>query len=109
MLEKVRKNEYGFYELKNKPTAKNKKKILSKNTIKRKREEHEKVYPSEALEFFGNKATQREYVIRKIIGSNNKLKVLDIGCGEDYLLKHFMDGGNEVCGIEFIKQIYPLL
>lgn len=102
-LEKVRKNEYGFYELKNKPTAKEQEENFVEEYYQKEEGGHEKVYPSEALEFFENKASQREYVIRKIIGSNRKLKVLDIGCGEGYLLKHFMDGGNEVCGIDFSR------
>ena len=56
MLEKVRKNEYGFYELKNKPTAKEQEENFVEEYYQKGEGGHEKVYPSEALEFFENKA-----------------------------------------------------
>lgn len=103
MLDKVKKNKYGFYELKNKPIAEEQALNFEEEYYQNEEGGHENNYPTEALEYFENKAVQREYIIRKILGEDRKLRILDIGCGEGFLLQHFLNKGAEVCGIDYSK------
>lgn len=103
MLDKVKKNKYGFYELKNKPIAEEQALNFEEEYYQNEEGGHENNYPTEALEYFENKAVQREYIIRKILGEDRKLRILDIGCGEGFLLQHFLNNGAEVCGIDYSK------
>ena len=105
MLDKVKKNKYGFYELKNKPIAEEQALNFEEEYYQNEEGGHENNYPTEALEYFENKAVQREYIIRKILGEDRKLRILDIGCGEGFLLQHFLNKGAEVCGIDLLKKM----
>ena len=103
MLDKVLKNSYGFYELKNKPTAEEQKKNFEEEYFQESQGGYESKYPVEALEFFRNKIEQKEIAIRRVLHKKEKMKILDIGCGEGFLLKYFWEKGNDVVGIDFSR------
>lgn len=101
-FDKVIKNEYGFYELKQKPSEEEQKRIFENEYYQEGQSSYEVTYPDDAIKYFMNKAEQKEIAIRRIIGSSKeKLKILDIGCGEGFLLKHFWLKGYDILGIDY--------
>lgn len=103
MFEKVVKNEFGFYELKNKPTAEEQAKDFEEAYYQNEKAGYESQYLPEALIYFHNKAQQKESAIKKLHPVVGKQSLLDIGCGEGFLLKYFHEMGYEVTGIDFSK------
>lgn len=103
MLEKVIKNKFGFYELRNKPTAEEQQKDFEEEYYQNEKAGYESAYTPEALEYFQNKAQQKEIAIKKVWTSNTVPQILDIGCGEGFFMKYFYEKGCKVTGIDFSK------
>ncbi|MDE7313461.1 MAG: class I SAM-dependent methyltransferase [Eubacterium sp.] len=105
MLEKVRKNKYG-YELKEKPTAEMQRKNFEETYFQECQNGYEPAYTEEEIRFFTNKAAQKEMALQRIWERDSekkseKRKALDIGCGEGFLLKYLYQKGYDVTGIDF--------
>lgn len=104
MLEKVKKNKYGFYELKNKPTEEEQKKNFEETYYQESQAAYEASYSEEEKKFFYSKISQKEMAFRKaMLVSEEKISILDVGCGEGFLLKYFKEKGNDVLGVDFSK------
>lgn len=103
MLEKVIKNEYGFYELKQKPTAEEQKHNFEEEYFQQEQGSYEASYEQEELIFFENKIAQKEVAWQRVINMQEKREILDIGCGEGFLLKYFYKKGHTVLGIDFSR------
>ena len=103
MLEKVIKNKFGFYELRNKPTAEEQQKDFEEEYYQNEKAGYESAYTPEALEYFQNKEQQKEIAIKKVWTSNTVPQILDIGCGEGFFMKYFYEKGCKVTGIDFSK------
>lgn len=101
MLEKVIENKYG-YELKEKPTAQEQKTNFEESYFQECQNSYEAEYSEAELQYFAHKAAQKEYVLKRCWSkAGGQRKVLDIGCGEGFLLKYFWEKGYAVTGIDF--------
>ena len=96
-------NEYGFYELKNKPTADERKQVFENEYYQEGiNSSYEKVYSDEQLRNMTYKFREKELMIRKYIPDcQQTISVLDIGCGEGFFVSYFAKRGYEVCGIDY--------
>jgi len=105
MLDKVQKNHYGFYELIEKPTAEKQKKDFEENYYQKGLSgSYAPQYTEEECLFLYHKIAQKEISIWKCMeGEKRKLSILDIGCGEGFLLDYFLKKGCQVYGIDFSR------
>lgn len=100
MYEKLVKNEQGYYQLREKPTRE----ILENTYTNQCYQEHfgsyAKEYSPEEKRFFYNQAKKKEYIIKQYI-KKDKYSLLDICCGEGFLLNYlFQMGQEDIHGID---------
>lgn len=98
-------NQYGYYELRQKNTMQERNQYFEEHyfqdyagTTYEKTE-----YPPEDLEYLHNQIEERAYVIEQNlekVGKSGDYSLLDIGCGEGFLLQFFHDRGKRVKGID---------
>lgn len=101
MFDKVKKNAYG-YELIEKPNASMQKEDFEEHYYQQCQNNYETVYTDMEIQFFFNKAAQKEIALKRVWEQKSgKTRVLDVGCGEGFLLKYFHEKGYEVTGIDF--------
>ena len=105
-FEKVVLNRYGYYELRRKNTQGERKKNFEDEYFQNySGATYMKEYSDEELAFTMNKIEERAYVIEQNLVKQENLKegkysLLDIGCGEGFLLKYFHDKGIRVKGVD---------
>ncbi len=116
-FEKVVLNRYGYYELRRKNTQGERKKNFEDEYFQNySGATYMKEYSDEELAFTMNKIEERAYVIEQNLVKQENLKegkysLLDIGCGEGFLLKYFHDRGIRVKGVDIgsyaLKHFHP--
>ena len=98
-------NQYGYYELRRKNTKEERDANFEDHYFQEyagttyEKEE----YPPEELKFIRNQIAEKAYVIEQNlakIGGKRDYSLLDIGCGEGFLLQYFYDKGKQVKGID---------
>lgn len=99
-FDKVFLNEYGYYELKQKPLQSDRQKEFEEEYYQNSESTYEQQYSAQEQQFFANKLEQKELIIRKNLGKE-KFSLLDIGCGEGFVLAYFLKKGMEVAGIDY--------
>lgn len=97
-------NQYGYYELRNMNTPEERLKRFEQSYFQEYAGvTYEKVYSEEELQDMNRKYEEKEYMIREnlpqVSGEGN-YSLLDIACGEGYLMKFFQDKGVQVKGID---------
>jgi 2-polyprenyl-3-methyl-5-hydroxy-6-metoxy-1,4-benzoquinol methylase len=100
--DKVFLNQYGYYELKQKPTVEERKKEFEEIYYQQIGGPYQKEYTQDELEFKNIKLEQRKYIYEKNFGREiTGLSLLDIGCGEGFTLRYFKELNMHVTGIDF--------
>ena len=125
----LRLNEYGFYEIKDKPTSEALRDYYAQRYYQENLTTYQASYPPEELEHIEGKLRLRHYVVEQLrqaesdaslpavsiatyetgaIGRSEpdqepeaKGRFLDIGCGEGWALEYFQRNGWEVLGLDF--------
>lgn len=98
-------NGYGYYELRRKNTREERNANFEEHYFQEySGATYEKTeYSPEELRFNQNKIEERAYVIEQNLaktGRDGEYSLLDIGCGEGFLLQFFYDRGKKVKGID---------
>ena len=103
MFDDVVKNEYGFYELKKKPSSEELGDYYQNQYYQMAKGSYEKEYSKEEIEYFFNKVGQNYEVLTKLIDISKieKPSFIDIGCGEGWALNFFKDKGWNITGLDF--------
>ncbi|MEK7116766.1 MAG: class I SAM-dependent methyltransferase [Patescibacteria group bacterium] len=93
------KHKLGFFQVKNKPTQKELENFYSKQYYQNERGSYRSQYSNEEIKYFNAKDEQRFEIISKLIPKGKRL--LDIGCGEGYMIDFFKKGGWDVLGLDY--------
>lgn len=105
-FESVFLNRYGYYELRKQNTAEERSKDFEESYFQEyKGYSYAKEYPPEELLSIKNMIEEKAYIIEQNLSATGSLKkgkysLLDIGCGEGFLLQYFHDKGIKVKGID---------
>jgi SAM-dependent methyltransferase len=96
-------NEYGFYELAQKPSNEELKEYYAKKYYQDNKGSYEMEYTPEELLYFRNKIEQKYLVLKKLLPHKNGStgSLLDIGCGEGFTLDYFKNKNWNITGIDF--------
>lgn len=106
-FEKVFLNEYGFYELKNKPTLEERKNEFENEYYQQSMASYQNEYSEKELKMFHNSIKRKEMLINNSLEKTGNIKnekdrrILDVGCGEGFVLNYFYNNGWDVTGIDF--------
>jgi len=88
MHEDIVENEYGFFEIKNKPSKKELQEYYAQKYFQEEKGCYESSYDKREVQYFLNKIKQRHQIFKTI--SNIEIgNLLDVGSGEGFSLKYF--------------------
>jgi 2-polyprenyl-3-methyl-5-hydroxy-6-metoxy-1,4-benzoquinol methylase len=95
-------NNFGFYELINKPNKTELNEYYSKKYFSGDKGSYSKQYSDEELLYFNNKISEKYFVINNhLTKSNENRLLLDIGCGEGFTLQYFKNKDWTVTGLDY--------
>ena len=97
----VIKNKYGFNELEEKPSNDELGEYYSKKYYQEQKSTYSHMYSSIELKYIKNKISQKYYAFKDLLVNSSKHSLLDIGCGEGFCMKYFMDMGWDVTGCDY--------
>ena len=102
MNKEVKKNMYGFYELVEKPTPEYLNEWYEKEYYRNNcSKAYAQTYNEQEIKWIKNNIKLVHQVIKKIKNLNEtKPKLLDIGCGEGWVLQYFHEEGWDVSGLD---------
>lgn len=112
---RYRKTKYGFYEIRPRPSIARLKSYYASKYYQEGRGSYEVKYSNLELQWIRRKNKFLVYLARKYLKTttNDKLSLLDVGCGEGFGMQAFKDDGWRVEGIDFssegLKQKNPRL
>lgn len=103
VLNRVIKNNYGFYQLKNIPDAKELNEYYAQKYYQGAAGSYDSGYSPEELQYINNKIEQKYQVISKFLDINlsKQKRFLDIGCGEGWALKFYKEKSWDVLGLDY--------
>lgn len=98
----VTKSKYGYYELKQKVDKEVTEKFYKDSYYQTEKSLYRKKYTDSEIAEKNRSLIEKRYMIENYISKTDRgNRLLDIGCGEGFALKYFMEQGYDVTGIEF--------
>jgi 2-polyprenyl-3-methyl-5-hydroxy-6-metoxy-1,4-benzoquinol methylase len=103
MDQRIKKHPLGFWEIAVKPTSQELKSYYADKYYQEPKGSYALEYTKDELLYFRAKLEQRSAVLEHHLPNRAKVRgrLLDVGCGEGYVLKFFRDLGWSVRGIDF--------
>ncbi|GAB3865093.1 hypothetical protein GCM10028824_03460 [Hymenobacter segetis] len=109
----LRQNEFGFYEIKHKPTPEELRDYYAKRYYQENLTTYQPEYPAEELEHIEGKLRLRHWVLEQLREAKGTGSFLDIGSGEGWALDYFQRQGWDVLGLDFssfsLEKFHPAL
>lgn len=109
----VKNKQHGYFEVIPKPSQKYLEDYYAKKYYQNESANYRHSYSQDELKYFNVKISQKEKVINKLIHKNEKLSLLDVGCGEGFTLDYFNRKNWDVLGVDYsdfgIQQMNPHL
>ena len=114
----LRLNEYGFYEVRDKPTPAELRDYYARRYYQEGLTTYQANYPAEEVEHIEGKLQLRHWVLEQLrgtpsAGSETAPRFLDIGCGEGWALAYFHRQGWPVLGLDYssfsVERFQPAL
>lgn len=104
-------NELGYLELVNKPSSSDLATYYEKNYYQNQAAGYRKTYTQLEAEVIKLRVEQRTSQALSLLKNVNPGRLLDVGCGEGFVIKHFSALNWEVSGIDFsvagVEQFHP--
>ena len=94
------KNKEGFFRIDPLPTEEELKNYYTNTYYQSAKGSYSKKYCSEEIRYFLNRALVSEYIFNKYSKRTDKF-LLDVGCGEGFFLKYFLEKKWQVEGVDF--------
>ncbi len=103
LFRNVRKNKFGYFELKHKPNPKELEQYYIDKYYEQSRGNYRQSYSKDEIIFFKNKLDDKYLTIKELLGPmrREKFSFLDIGCGEGWALDYFRKKGFAVTGLDY--------
>ncbi|GAB3578266.1 class I SAM-dependent methyltransferase [Hymenobacter daeguensis] len=109
----LRLNEFGFYEIRDKPTPQALSDYYAKRYYQENLTTYQPAYPAEELEHIEGKLRLRHWVLEQLRERGGSGSFLDIGSGEGWALDYFQRHGWDVLGLDFssfsLEKFHPQL
>ncbi|MFM9951275.1 MAG: class I SAM-dependent methyltransferase [Saprospiraceae bacterium] len=97
----VKLNEFGFYEIISKPTEKELEEYYNEKYYQLGLGSYNLEYSQDELIHIKNKIEEKLYIVSKFISLDSTTTVLDIGCGEGWVLSYLKEKGIPATGIDY--------
>jgi 2-polyprenyl-3-methyl-5-hydroxy-6-metoxy-1,4-benzoquinol methylase len=97
----VKKNNYGFYEVIDKPCESELKNYYNQKYYQEERSTYRSSYSTDEIKYIFNKIEQKYNAFKNFLPAKEKLNLLDIGSGEGFCIKYFKDKNWNVTGCDY--------
>lgn len=108
---RLKRHELGFLELSEKPSPQSLAAYYEQTYYQNESSSYRKSYSALEAEVIGLRIAQRSAQARALLGGDACGRMLDVGCGEGFVLSHFLSLGWQVAGIDFsragVEQMNP--
>ncbi|MEM7102971.1 MAG: class I SAM-dependent methyltransferase [Bacteroidota bacterium] len=99
----VKLNQYGFYTLTKVPSKKELEDYYANKYYQADTHRYKHRYSEKEIQYFYNKIEQKHKNLLHLdlISTNQRNRLLDVGCGEGFTLKYFKKAGWDVTGLDY--------
>ncbi len=94
-------NNLGFHEISDKPTVQELQNYYAERYYQKENGNYRQSYPIEELAFIDQKIAQKHYLIQQMGYCTEGATLLDVGCGEGFVMQWFHRQGHRVQGLDF--------
>ncbi len=108
---RLRRHALGFWELAHKPSPQELAAYYEKTYFQSETANYRKSYSPLETEVINLRVALRAAQVTALTGHNSPGSMLDVGCGEGFVIRHFLSLGWQVAGLDFsragVEQINP--
>jgi len=95
------KNDFGFFEVRNKPTKEYLNNYYKNKYYQLDKGNYQKTYSNEEMNYINNGIKLKLHAIKNIVDLPQNFSLLDVGCGEGWVLNYFSQLSQNIIGIDF--------
>ena len=99
--ERLTRHDLGFLEVREKPTVEELETFYAERYYQEERGNYRQEYPADELAYMDYKIAQKHHLIQQAGYAKPCASLLDVGCGEGFVMKWFHDKGHPVLGLDF--------